>query len=230
MGLGGGRQETAMKRIESSIDKEAVSAMPRELFGGEVVVVCDEAEAERAVSFLMSQTLLGFDTETRPSFKRGECHKVALLQVSTSEVCYLFRLSLLDMPPSVIRLLSEEGPVRVALSWHDDLHALHKRADFQCAPFVELQDYVRQLGVTDMSLQKLYANIFGKRIAKGCRLSNWEAPILTEAQKLYAATDAWACVKLYEEIGRLLRTGDYELHVVSEEPPHKNEEGNPQEG
>jgi ribonuclease D len=88
---------------------------------------------------------------------------------------------------------------------------IHKSGEFETGYFIDLQNHVREIGVEDLSLQKLYANFFGQKISKRERLTNWEADILNDKQKQYAATDAWACIMLYEELMRLEETGDYEL-------------------
>jgi ribonuclease D len=180
-------------------------------------VVLSDSEAERAVDYLLSQPILGVDTETRPAFRKGLNYHVSLLQVSSREVCFLFRLNHTGMTPAIIRLLEDTTVPKIGLSWHDDLNSLHKVAEFKPGRFVELQSFVKQLGIEDMSLQKLYANLFGLRISKRERLTNWEADVLNEKQKRYAATDAWACIMLYEEILRLSTTGDYDLNIVPEE-------------
>jgi ribonuclease D len=115
------------------------------------------------------------------------------------------------MSPSVKRLLEDKQVPKIGLSLRDDLLSLHKLGDFNAGYFIDLQDHVREIGVEDLSLQKLYANFFGQKISKRERLTNWEADILNDKQKQYAATDAWACIMLYEELMRLEETGDYEL-------------------
>lgn len=187
------------------------------LFDGHIEVIVSERDAERSVKFLMKQPILGFDTETRPSFSRGKMNKVALLQVSTNDVCFLFRLNRIDIPQCLVRLLEDKKITKVGLSWHDDLRALNGRKSFRAGTFVELQDMAGQMGIVDISLQKLYANIFGQKISKGQRLTNWEADDLTEAQKKYAATDAWACIRLYEEMQRMQREGYSITQTHSEE-------------
>ena len=196
------------KTIYNKFDKTKIASLPRVLFG---------REAEKAVNYLMSQKILGVDTETRPSFKKGLMHPVSLLQVSSHEVCFLFRLNLLGMSPSVRRLLEDTKVPKIGLSLRDDLNSLHKLDDFQSGYFIDLQDHVREIGVEDMSLQKLYANFFGQRISKREQLTNWEADILNDKQKAYAATDAWTCILLYEELMRLEQTGDYELIKITED-------------
>lgn len=204
-----------MKKIlYSKYDKTKISTLPRVVFEGRIVVVISAAEAEKAVDYLLSQPILGVDTETRPSFKKGHVNQVALLQVSCHEVCFLFRLNLIGMTDAVKRLLEDTTVPKIGLSLHDDLMMLAKRGDFQRGYFIDLQDKVKEIGVEDMSLQKLFANFFGQRISKRDRLSNWEMDVLKDKQKIYAATDAWTCILLYEELLRLEQTGDYELIKV----------------
>lgn len=204
-----------MKRIiYNKMDKHAVADMPRVVFEGRIFVVSTESEAEKAVSYLSAQPILGIDTETRPSFKKGRQYKVALLQVATHDTCFLFRLNSTGLTEPIIRLLEDESIPKIGLSLHDDVLSLHKRAEFKPGNFVDLQKHVGEIGVEDMSLQKLYANFFGQKISKAQRLTNWEADILTDKQKVYAATDAWACIRLYEELMRLERDGDYELKMA----------------
>jgi ribonuclease D len=143
-------------------------------------------------------------------------HQVALLQVSSYDVCFLFRLNQLGMSPSVKRLLEDTKVPKIGLSLRDDLNSLHRIGDFENGNFVDLQNRVSEVGVEDMSLQKLYANFFGQRISKREQLTNWEADILSDKQKGYAATDAWSCIMLYEELLRLEQTGDYELIKVDD--------------
>ena len=206
-----------MKKIFDRFDKSLMAELPRVLFPGKIEVVISENEAKNAVKYLMKQPILGFDTETRPSFKRGRLNKVALLQVSTDEVCFLFRLNRIDLPTCLLRLLGDDRITKVALSWHDDLHGLSARKEFRIGTFIDLQDVAAEMGIEDRSLQKLYANILGGKISKGQQLSNWEADSLSDAQKLYAATDAWACIQLLREMRRLQEDGFELQQTVKEE-------------
>ena len=199
------------KTIYHKYDKQRIPDLPKVLFEGRIVVILTESEAQKAVDYLLSQPILGVDTETRPSFKKGRANKVALLQVASHEVCFLFRLNQLGISPAVKRLLEDKIVPKIGLSWHDDLNMLHKSGEFETGYFIDLQNHVREIGVEDLSLQKLYANFFGQKISKRERLTNWEADILNDKQKQYAATEAWACIMLYEELMRLEETGDYEL-------------------
>ncbi len=204
------------KIIYNKYDKTEILKLPVVEFQGKIVVVYSEKETRKAVDFLLSQPILGFDTETRPSFKKGSVHKVALMQVSTPEICFLFRLNQSGMTPDIIRLLEDTTVPKIGLSLNDDILSLHRNAEFTPGLFIDLQDHMREIGIEDLSLQKLYANIFGQRISKNQRLTNWEAQILSDRQKIYAATDAWACINLYREYLRLVQTGDYELVVIPE--------------
>lgn len=206
------------KVIYREFDKKAITALPRVLFPGKIITILSEGETEKAVNYLLSQPILGFDTETRPSFTKGQVHKVSLLQVSTHSTCFLFRLNYTGITPALIRLLEDRQVRKVALSWHDDILSLQRRKHFNPGTFTDLQTLMPTIGVEDKSLQKLYANFFGEKISKRQQLSNWDADILSDRQKEYAATDAWACIKLFEEFKRLKETNDYELQeYISEE-------------
>ena len=201
-------------KLYNKFDKKSISDLPRVTFPGKIVVVLTESEAQKAVDFLLSADILGIDSETRPVFKKGQHHKVALLQVSTKDVCFLFRLNLIGMPSCIVRLLEDTTILKVGLSLHDDFMMLHQRRDFKIGRFIDLQNMVSEFGIEDLSLQKLYANLFHERITKRQQLFNWEAPILTEQQKIYAATDAWTCIQIYERLQELHKTHNYETVIV----------------
>ncbi len=208
------------KTIYNKFDKATINALPLVEYPHKINVILNEYETERAVEYLLTCDILGVDTETKPAFRRGQNHKVALLQVATRDQCFLFRLNHLGMPQSLIKLLSNRMVPMVGLSWHDDIISLHRRAEFTPGWFIDIQDIIGNLGIEDKSLQKLYANLFGEKISKRQRLTNWEADVLTDKQKEYAAIDAWACINLYDEIMRLMATKDYDLVKVAEEAPN----------
>ncbi|MBQ4023492.1 MAG: 3'-5' exonuclease domain-containing protein 2 [Prevotella sp.] len=203
--------------LYNKFDKKAIGSLPVARFPGRIITVIASGETERAVEYLLSQRMLGVDTETRPSFKKGRQNIVSLLQVSTLDTCFLFRLNYTGMTPAIIRFLEDTTVPKIGLSWHDDILSLKKRTDFKPGLFIDLQKHVGELGIEDQSLQKLYANLFGQRIMKREQLSNWENDVLTEKQKSYAATDAWACIMLYQELLRLQQSGDYELRTTESE-------------
>ena len=204
------------KLIYNKFDKPTIATLKRVVFNGKIVVVSTPAQAESAVDYLLAQPVLGLDTETRPSFTRGKHYKCSLLQVANQSICFLFRLNYIGMCPAIARLLGDKTVTKVGLAWNNDLLGLRELGEFEAGSFVDLQDLVREIGIEDQSLVKIYANLFGERISKADRLSNWERDILKDTQKIYAAIDAWACVRIYEELLRLKETGNYEL-VVKEE-------------
>ena len=215
------------KIIYQKFDKRQISSLPQVSFPGRIIVILTSGETEKAVNYLLSCPILGVDTETRPSFKRGHQYQVSLLQVSTEDTCFLFRLKHTGITPAIIRFLEDTTVPKIGLSWHDDLNGLHKLADFKPGNFIDLQQHVKDVGIEDLSLQKLFANMFGQKISKRMQLSNWESDILDHKQKAYAATDAWACIMLYKELVRLQETRDYEL-IINKEETIGNEEHLPE--
>ena len=205
------------KILYNKYDKAWLAELPSVIFEGPIRVVYTQEEAKKAVEYLLRQPLLGIDTETKPSFKKGRTNLVSLLQVSTLEECFLFRLNQLGMSEPIIRFLEDTTVLKVGLSLHDDILSLQRRKEFTPGLFIDLQDHMRELGIEDLSLQKIYANFFQQKISKNQRLTNWDIDVFTERQKRYAATDAWACLRIYNEYLCLRATGDYELRIVPEE-------------
>ena len=209
-----------MKTIQERYEKKEIQNLPRILFEGRIIVIFSEAEANKAVEYLMTKKILGVDTETKPSFKKGQIHQVSLLQISTNDTCFLFRLNRIGLTDSLIKLLEDCNTTKVGLSLQDDWRQLNLRRNFTPGSYIELQKEVKEIGIEDMSLQKIYANLFGQKIAKNQQLSNWEADTLSPAQQSYAATDAWACLQIHEEVTRLKRDKNYILELSS---PTNNE-------
>ena len=182
---------------QAKISKEEVNLLPIEEFAGKIYVIDSPDKLESAFRLLHSQRIVGLDTETKPSFKRGVIHKVSLLQVSTGDECFLFRLNKIGFPKELEKLLSNEKITKVGLALRDDLNGLFRQQNFKPKGFVDIQNEVRNSGILELSLQKIYAIIFGKKISKSQRLTNWENDILTPQQEIYAATDAWATLRIY---------------------------------
>ena len=155
-----------MKVILDKYDKKKIQTLPCIHFDGRIIVIFTERDADKAVDYLMKQTVLGFDTETRPTFQKGKMHQVALLQVSTHDTCFLFRLNEIGLTDSIIRLLEDTTITKVGLSLQDDMRGLNQRRNFTPGTFVELQKEVKDIGIEDNSLQKIYANLFGGKIAE----------------------------------------------------------------
>lgn len=202
---------TKIMIIHKTINKESINEMPKVLFGGQIHVVQTPQEVERAVAYLKTCPIVGIDSETRPSFTKGRVYKVALLQIASEEHCFLFRLNLTGLTLPLILLLENPNVLKVGLSLKDDFMMLRKRAPFEPRGYIELQEYVRMFGIEDKSLQKIYGILFGQKISKSQRLSNWEATELTQPQQLYAATDAWACLNIYNKLQQLKNSGDFEI-------------------
>lgn len=174
--------------------------MPAAKFEGRAIVVENAADARQAAAFLAKQPMLGFDTETRPSFHKGDNHNVALIQLSTDTECFLFRINLMGFTEPLVRLMENPDVLKIGLSTKDDFHGLSKLSECSPRGVVELQNLVRKYDIGDMSLQKIYAILFGQHISKGQRLTNWEAAKLTEHQIGYATLDAWACLRIYRHL------------------------------
>ncbi len=186
-----------IQQYTHTITKEEITRLNVEEFKGRIITIETKEDAEKAVEYLLCFPAVGFDTETRPSFKKGQRYKVSLMQVSTDDTCFLFRLNKIGIPDSIERLLRSESTLKIGLSLRDDFGAIRKRTNIEPVNFLDLQNYVGRFGIEDASLQKIYAILFQKKISKGQRLTNWEAAELTEPQKKYAALDAWACLKIY---------------------------------
>jgi ribonuclease D len=191
-----------MKQYIHSITKDEISLLQTEEYKGRIIVVEQKKDVSLAVEYLSQRQRVGFDTETRPSFRKGQRHKIALMQIATEDVCFLFRLNKIGIPKSLETFLSDNSILKIGLSLRDDFGAIRRRTNIEPANFLDLQTYVGQFGIEDASLQKIYAILFSKKISKGQRLTNWEADILSESQKKYAALDAWACLIIYNQLNQ----------------------------
>lgn len=189
-----------MSRYNAHIEKSEVSTMPTVAFDGRIITIDTPAETDKAIKALMGEKIIGIDTETRPAFRKGVHYNVSLIQLSTANTCFLIRLNRVGIPDSLVELLENKEIAKVGVSLHDDYQALCKRRKFKAEGFIDLQNYVKEFGIEEMSLQKIFAIVFGERISKSQQLTNWENDVLTDKQKIYAATDAWACLKIYNEL------------------------------
>lgn len=189
--------------FERTISNEDTAALPSARFEGRIVVVENDRQVAAACRDLSSQSIIGFDTETRPSFTAGVVNKVALLQLSTHERCYLIRLCRTRLHNSILKILSNPRIVKIGADVAGDLRSLRQLRHFRDGGFVDLQTLAPAWGIEEKSLRKLSAIVLGQRVSKAQRLSNWEAATLTPKQQLYAATDAWVCTEIYR---RLLET------------------------
>lgn len=186
--------------MDSSISKESIQELPLCQFDGIITVVEDPEKIDEIVANLSKEKVLGFDTETKPSFKKGEGNSVSLLQISTSKTAYLFRLNKTGFTPSLVKLLANAKILKVGVGIRDDLRGLNKLAKFKPGGFVELQDMVKSFGIEVFSLKALAALILKVRVSKRQRLSNWEIDVMTDAQAEYAAIDAWIALQIFNEL------------------------------
>lgn len=195
------------------ISPEEIAALELASFPGEIVVVEEDGPVmEQAVRYLRRQKVLGFDTETRPTFS-PEQHSsgTALLQLSGSGKAFLFRLKKCGLPRSLAAVLSNPSVVKVGAATLDDVRGLQKITRFKPKGFVDLQNIVWEYGIRDKSVKKMAAIILGVKISKAQQLSNWEAEKLSEGQRRYAATDAWVCREMY------LKLQEAEKHPLTSE-------------
>ncbi|MBR8536287.1 3'-5' exonuclease domain-containing protein 2 [Carboxylicivirga sediminis] len=186
--------------MEKTITKEELNQLPLKHFEGRVDVIEDINIIEELVKELEKHDTIGFDTETKPSFQKGKVNQVALLQLATNEKAYLFRLNKTGFHPSLVRLLSNPQIKKVGVGIRDDIRGLNRLVPFKQAGFIEIQDHVKGVGIEDTSLKKLAGLVLNFRVSKRQRLSNWEAPHLSEGQILYAATDAWVAIELLNKL------------------------------
>ncbi|MDE6451203.1 MAG: 3'-5' exonuclease domain-containing protein 2 [Odoribacter sp.] len=189
-----------LTKFKKNISREEMEQLPLFVFSGEVTVVEDPVEAERIVELLQDSVCLGFDTETRPAFHKGEHYDVGLLQLSTPEHAYLFRLKKCGWSQPLRDLLANPRKVKVGVGIRGDLRALEQLGSFVPASFVDLQEYAVRFGIEDKSFSKLMGIVCQVRVSKRQRTSNWDAPVLSEAQIRYAATDAWGALEIYTRL------------------------------
>ena len=194
---------TTVNNFIDKISNEQTALLPAVEFRGEIRIVEHERDIAAACKTLAEQPVIGFDTETRPSFRPGVTFRVSLLQLSTPTVCYLFRLNKIPFAKPILQVLESKEILKIGADVAGDLRSLRQIRHFRDGGFVDLQGIAPEWGIGEKSLRKLSAIVLGRRVSKAQRLSNWEAATLTDKQQLYAATDAWVCTRIYEQ---LLRT------------------------
>ena len=194
---------TTTNNFTDKISNEETAALPAIEFKGEIRIIEHERDIVPACKFLMKQAVVGFDTETRPSFRPGISYRVSLLQLSTPQLCFLFRLNKIPLAKPILQVLETDSILKIGADVAGDLRSLRQIRHFRDGGFVDLQGIAPEWGIGEKSLRKLSAIVLGRRVSKAQRLSNWEAATLTDKQQLYAATDAWVCTRIYEQ---LLRT------------------------
>ena len=185
--------------FQPTITNEQTAELPSARFGGRIIVIDNDEQIAEACRDLSAHKMIGFDTETRPSFKAGVTNKVALLQLSTPSRCYLIRLCRTKLHPAILKILSNRDIKKIGADVAGDIRSLHELRNFKERGFIDLQHMASYWGIEEKSLRKMSALVLGQRVSKAQRLSNWEASTLTPQQQMYAATDAWVCIKIYEK-------------------------------
>ncbi|MBQ3660098.1 MAG: 3'-5' exonuclease domain-containing protein 2 [Bacteroidales bacterium] len=189
-------------KFKESITPEEIETLDLISFPGEIQIITEEGPAfKEAVRHLSSCRMIGFDTETKPIFQphAPRC-ATALLQLSSEERSFLFRLHTLGLPKPLADILASKSITKVGAAVADDVRGLQHYTDFTAARFMDLQRFAEQFGIKDKSVKKLAAIILGRRVSKAQQCSNWEAPVLSYPQQLYAATDAWICLVMYKKL------------------------------
>lgn len=202
--------------MKISIPKEKVSELPIVEFTGNIYVIDSMSKMNMAINALRKELVVGFDSETKPAFARGKLNKVALLQVSTFSECYLFRINKIGIPDKLKSFLEDKNIKKIGLSLNNDIIGLKRITDINPEGFIDLQKRVNEYAIVDMSLQRIYAIIFGKKISKSQRLTNWEAPTLTTAQQKYAALDAFSCLEIYDHLNKGLFEPENSPYIIHE--------------
>lgn len=193
-------QDMKRRLMNKSISKEELNELPVKSFEGKIVVVEHADDVKKVIDYLGQQEVLGFDTETRPTFKKGRSNSVALLQLSSSDTAFIFRLNKMGLSEELAAILSNPCIVKTGVAINDDIKELRALTDFEPAGFVELQQKVKEFEIENFGLKKLGGLLLGFRISKAQQTSNWEAENLTEAQLKYAATDAWVSLEIYNKL------------------------------
>lgn len=185
--------------IPLQITKDEINELPLGQFEGEIYLIDKSEDVEEVADFLKTQAIIGFDTETKPAFRKGVVNQVSLLQLSTKTQAFLFRLNDIGFPDAIREVLEREHIVKVGAAVNDDLKALTKLTDsFYPNSFFDLNDELKKVGFHNVGVRNLCGMVLKMRISKSEQVSNWESSVLTEKQQRYAATDAWACLEIFQ--------------------------------
>ncbi len=191
-----------MSNLIKKITKEEISQLPLKAFEGEIIVITDKEAAKKCALKLLNEKLLGFDTEAKPSFKKGEINNVCMIQLSTDTKAYIFRVHLFEIPDELIQIFESQDIIKAGAAIRDDIKDLQKLRSFIPKSFVEIQDSAKAIGSQNFGLKSMAALFLNFRISKSAKLTNWENTHLTTQQLIYAATDAWVGLKLHQAISK----------------------------
>ena len=188
------------KEYVETISQEEIEKFELSWFRGEIALVEDIGSFNKIFPRLLETEVLGFDTETKPSFRKGRKNNVSLIQLATDDLAVLIRINKVGIPARLVNLLADPSVIKAGVAVHDDIRFLRDIKGFTPAGFVDLQKFVRNYGIQSSGLKKLTAIVLGFRISKRQQVTDWEADELTEAQQIYAATDAWVCPRIYRKL------------------------------
>jgi ribonuclease D len=188
------------KEYKENITAEEIKELELSWFKGEILLIDNHDKFRKIIPWLNNSTVLGFDTETKPSFRKGRKNKVSLIQLSDKNRACLFRINRIGIPDELATVLSDPQVIKCGVAIHDDIKILNGRRNFIPSGFIDLQSFVKDYGIASSGLKKLAAIILGFRISKRQQVTDWEATHLSEAQLIYAATDAWVCFEIYNKL------------------------------
>lgn len=189
--------------FQPAITKEEIKQLPKKSFEGRIIVIDNFPALKKYIPVIRKKKLWGFDTETRPAFKKGVVNRPAMVQFANEAYAFLFRLRRIGLPPELVEVIEDQSIIKVGVALHDDLKDLKMYSDLKPAGFVDLQKYAETFGIESKGLNKLTAIVLNFRISKSQQVTNWENKVLTQAQMIYAATDAWVCYRIYKEFQRV---------------------------
>ncbi len=199
-----GRTKPGMtEKFRSSITKEEINDLEIKAYNGRITVVENPEHVKQCIDEIRKFSIIGFDTESKPSFRKNSDHKVSLIQLAVPGEVFLFRINKTGFNSELVKLFEDPGVLKVGVSIHDDIKRLGALQSFTPEKFLELQEMSSDFGIESNSLRKITAIVLGFRISKSQQLSNWEAPRLTENQLVYAATDAWVSLEIYNRLSLL---------------------------
>lgn len=190
--------------LKINITPEEINNLPLRIFEGKTSVISDNTKLPKVIREIMKHEVVGFDTETRPSFKKGQIFQVALLQLAIPGKAYLIRIQHTGVTEEIAELFQNSSVIKAGVGIRDDLKALRKHREFEPGSCLDLSTLAKQAGLQVESVKKLAALLLNFRISKSSQTSNWEAPTLTQKQIEYAATDAWVCLELYHKLKPLV--------------------------
>lgn len=185
-----------------TISSEEINELELQRYEGKVHIITQEDQVAEAMKKIAKEKVVGFDTETKPAFKKGEYNHVSLIQIATSSEVFLIRVNLTGLTNEIIAFLSNKKLLKIGVALRDDIKDLRKLREFTPGGFIELNKLVKEIGIESNGLRKLAAIILGFRISKSAQISNWESEKLSDKQLNYAATDAWVCIEMYRELER----------------------------